>query len=669
MRRNKAGASITLHPQHHKDSRDREIAAIWRPTSLRMKRGVSGAHRGPTTPVPSWKLYENPFYSNVIQAGASVSARKLAASLWELQEIPLPRSPAASPDSAATSSPPAAPPRSSAESPKSSLSLPPPPAKRKSSPAISSTASALEEAAKSTDGNGKIAHTNRQLAAMQSHINRCLDKQATAVKSSIAKSNSNNASDSASQASPETKIVASPDGFSASPELLERLHALEEQHSGAALASALRTELDVARSKVKELEGANKLARKEIEALLKKIADDKAGSFGKEQDRVKQALLSVRDEADEERKSKRRMEMANKKLSRELGEAKMALSKVLQELEKERKARELMEDVCDELAREIGEDKAEVEELKRESLRIRQEVEEERRMLHMAEAWREERVHMKLAEARDEIQEKLDLVEKIKGKLEEFLRVRRRVLDDGDYASQQADIRDGEMLRASVDSLLSQERESLKQQSETRRSEEVESLDDDLHSIDLTKDAASAKERRLAEWHRLKTDRRIYCSPESRGEIGDDGGSGSSSSTSGSGSSGSISTGRSSSSRAKKGPPAKVIAIAPLANGGSGSLGTLTTKSIGSNLGSSFDNNTGTAESSEFDLPLRTLGRSIDKPASSRMSSSNNSNWSPASVVANGKSRKLKSLVEWTTKGGGGQPANGGGGVKHFSKA
>ncbi|CAD6236433.1 unnamed protein product [Miscanthus lutarioriparius] len=59
--------------------------------------------------------------------------------------------------------------------------------------------------------------------------------------------------------------------------------------------------------------------------------------------------------------------------------------------EKERKARVLMEEVCDELAKEIAEDKAEVEAMRSESMKIRDELEEEKKMLQMAEVWREER--------------------------------------------------------------------------------------------------------------------------------------------------------------------------------------------------------------------------------------------------------------------------------------
>ena len=66
------------------------------------------------------------------------------------------------------------------------------------------------------------------------------------------------------------------------------------------------------------------------------------------------------------------MEMLNGKLAKELAEAKITIMRSLQDLEKEMKARQLMEDVRDELAREIDEDKSQVEEIKRESIKVRE---------------------------------------------------------------------------------------------------------------------------------------------------------------------------------------------------------------------------------------------------------------------------------------------------------
>jgi hypothetical protein len=94
----------------------------------------------------------------------------------------------------------------------------------------------------------------------------------------------------------------------------------------------------------------------------------------------------------------------------------------LQDYEKERKARELMEEVCDELAKEIADDKAEVEALKRETLKTRDEIEEERKMLQMAEVWREERVQMKLLDAKLALENKYKELSDLQTHLEAFIR-------------------------------------------------------------------------------------------------------------------------------------------------------------------------------------------------------------------------------------------------------
>ncbi|KAK0601783.1 hypothetical protein LWI29_027355 [Acer saccharum] len=94
----------------------------------------------------------------------------------------------------------------------------------------------------------------------------------------------------------------------------------------------------------------------------------------------------------------------------------------MQDYDKERKARELIEEVCNELAKEIGEDKAEVEALKRESMKLWEEFEDERNMLQMAEVWLEERVQMKLVDARVAFENKYSQMNKLVEELETFLR-------------------------------------------------------------------------------------------------------------------------------------------------------------------------------------------------------------------------------------------------------
>lgn len=105
-----------------------------------------------------------------------------------------------------------------------------------------------------------------------------------------------------------------------------------------------------------------------------------------ELDIARAQIIELKAELEFERKARKKVESMNKRLAKELNE--------------ERKGREAIGRVCEELAKEISSDKAEISWMKRE-------IEEERKMLRMAEVLREERVQMKLADAKFLLEEKL----------------------------------------------------------------------------------------------------------------------------------------------------------------------------------------------------------------------------------------------------------------------
>lgn len=105
-----------------------------------------------------------------------------------------------------------------------------------------------------------------------------------------------------------------------------------------------------------------------------------------ELDIARAQIIELKAELEFERKARKKVESMNKRLAKDLNE--------------ERRGREAMERVCEELAKEISSDKAEISWMKRE-------IEEERKMLRMAEVLREERVQMKLADAKFLLEEKL----------------------------------------------------------------------------------------------------------------------------------------------------------------------------------------------------------------------------------------------------------------------
>ncbi|XP_019194333.1 PREDICTED: eukaryotic translation initiation factor 5B-like isoform X2 [Ipomoea nil] len=188
--------------------------------------------------------------------------------------------------------------------------------------------------------------------------------------------------------------------------------------------SVLEAELEQARARVQELETERKSSKKKLEQFLKKLSEERAAWRSREHEKIRAILDDMKAELKREMKNRQRLEIVNSKLVNELADAKVSVKRYLQELEKEQKARELIEEVCDELAKEIGEDKAEIEALKRESAKLHEEVDDERKMLQMAEVWREERVQMKLVDAKVTLEDKYSQMNQLIVELESFLRSR-----------------------------------------------------------------------------------------------------------------------------------------------------------------------------------------------------------------------------------------------------
>ncbi|KAJ4868952.1 Uncharacterized protein Rs2_49504 [Raphanus sativus] len=188
----------------------------------------------------------------------------------------------------------------------------------------------------------------------------------------------------------KTRFKNVTDGLKTSKELvkvLKRIGKLGDDHQTASnrLISALVCELDRARSSLKHL----------------------VSEFDAEEEENRRLIEKLREEAVVERKLRQRTEKMNIKLGRELAEAKERERKTKEEMERERRARDVLEEVCDELARGIGEDK--------------KDMEKEREMMRVADVLREERVQMKLTEAKFEFEEKHAAVERLKKELRRVL--------------------------------------------------------------------------------------------------------------------------------------------------------------------------------------------------------------------------------------------------------
>ncbi|THU54300.1 hypothetical protein C4D60_Mb10t23620 [Musa balbisiana] len=224
------------------------------------------------------------------------------------------------------------------------------------------------------------------------------------------------------------------------------LKLLEDQElNTVSTVSSLRTELERARARISELERERKLAKKKLDQFLNRLAEEKESWRSREHEKFRAIIEGMKADLGKERKKRQRTEIIHGKLVSELAEAKLTAKQLLQDYEKERKARELVEEVCDELAKEIGEDKAEIESLKMEAMKIQEEAEDEKKMLQMAEVWREERVQMKLIDAKLTLEEKYSELRDLKAELEAFLAA--RMTKDSDFAS----MKEAELLKGKAD--------------------------------------------------------------------------------------------------------------------------------------------------------------------------------------------------------------------------
>ncbi|KAL2239299.1 uncharacterized protein At5g41620 [Sesamum indicum] len=472
--------------------------------NYRLKRAfLVGKRVGSTTPVPMWKMMgsKSPSLENdkvfkylAAKGGErakelSVSARKLAATLWEIDGWPSPRGKRESLEDEMGV---VRKERSLQSSKLGSMVLAlsdlfhSPVSERMDPPKVGS------HRRRASAGSQKLLQVNCDLGGAKSLHNCMVEVDQTQNPAR----------------SPCRHIIGTKNrlkdvynGLVTSKELLKvmsRICHLEDQNSTSlSLFSALKFELDRACIHVCKLIQEQKASRSEIEVLLKQFEEEKMVWKLKEQDRIRSAITSIAGELETEKKLRRQTERLNKKLGRELAETKASLSKQAKDLESEKRARQILEQVCDELARGIGEDRAEVEELKKQSAKVREEVEKEREMLQLADVLREERVQMKLLEAKYQFEEKNALVDNLRNELEAYLKSKTGE-EQADGSPSYDKIKELEKyLRETLPGSCQYQDKDKEDVVAPNKEEEGEEEDDDdsaesdLHSIELTVDDIS----------------------------------------------------------------------------------------------------------------------------------------------------------------------------------
>ncbi|TMW96819.1 hypothetical protein EJD97_006747 [Solanum chilense] len=379
-----------------------------------------------STPVPSWRatplrnVVESPKQS-LGGGGISqpVSARKLAATLWEMNEMPSPRITEEDLEKKKKMMMKKEKIRAGHMSSGSvSGSLPP----HLCDPSHSPVSERMDRSG--TGSYQKRSSTTSRRPRTTDHNVGMLDSLSSASFMEL-ETRSHAQTPRGSVAGFGSRLKDVSNALTTSKELLKIINRIwahaDQPSSSTSLVSALHTELERARLQVNQLIQDQRSDQNEINYLLKCFAEEKAAWKNKEQQAVEAAIESVANELEVERKLRRRFESLNKKLGKELSDSKASFVKAVQELESEKRAREVMEQVCDELARDIGEDRAEAEEMKRESAKVQEELEQEREMLQLADRLREERAHVKLSEAKNHFEEKNSAIDKLRKQLEGFL--------------------------------------------------------------------------------------------------------------------------------------------------------------------------------------------------------------------------------------------------------
>ncbi|KAK2995809.1 hypothetical protein RJ640_006148 [Escallonia rubra] len=201
--------------------------------------------------------------------------------------------------------------------------------------------------------------------------------------------------------------------------VLNRIWSLEKHHASNVLyVKALKRELNHSKARLKELLQEKKRDQVEMDDLMKQIKGNEVFRKKREQDRIK----AVTDELEDERKLRKHSENIHRKLGRELSEVRSSFSNALKELKGERKARILLENFCDELAKGIRDYEQELRLIKHKTEKdLVVNEHSDRLILHISEAWLDERLQMKLAEGRADLAEKNSAVDKLSSEIQRFL--------------------------------------------------------------------------------------------------------------------------------------------------------------------------------------------------------------------------------------------------------
>ncbi|XP_019461190.1 PREDICTED: uncharacterized protein At5g41620-like isoform X1 [Lupinus angustifolius] len=392
----------------------------------KLKEGIMVGKRGsgPCTPSPTWRLelpsQQNGGSNNVQEflnfpTSSTISARKLCANLWEFQPHQQETSLNGMDKSAATL-------RCRrrrckfteqvAESPDSSSNQP-----TSASSCRSHVSASFVQRHRSIERNDCAPYCESP-ASYNSSVDVAPYNHTVTPTNSLGFKNV--IGESSHSVKTSTKFV----------KILNRIWTLEEQHaSNISVVKALKMELGHSQAQMKELLREKQMNRQEMENLMKQITVDKLFKKNKERDIIKSTILSIKEELEDERRLRKHSESLHCKLARELSEVKSSFSGCLRNLERDRKTRILLENLCDEFAKGIKAYEQEVSCLRRnsENGQVQENDSPDKLILHISEAWLDERMQMKQTGSSNDLKERNSIVDKLGFDIETFLCAKRSV--------------------------------------------------------------------------------------------------------------------------------------------------------------------------------------------------------------------------------------------------
>lgn len=278
--------------------------------------------------------------------------------------------------------------------------------------------------------------------------------------------------------------------------VLNRIWSLEEQHAADVSAmKGLKRELHHAQVCIQELMQERQRYHHEIDSLARQVTEDKMARKNKDQEKIKAALRSVQEDLEDERRLRKHSETLHRKLGKELSEMKSAFCKAVKALEKEKKTTCLLEDLCDEFAKGIRSYEEEVRMLKQKHVK-EYEHKFDKSVVHISEAWLDERMQMQKTDTREDLSGKTSITERLSSEIERFLPHAKRFSNSkNDNLNIVNEKRDASFCRQSLESVHLNGATSAPRLAED---DDGSSIASDLHCLELNMHGGGIKSHDLA---------------------------------------------------------------------------------------------------------------------------------------------------------------------------